>query len=176
VAIVGINQSLLTSWYSARVTAATVGSSPLAQSAAGRSQAGEDVAAPWELESENLQTLEEMRRRVMATQDFFLDPGREFSDVDAPDDHKALFSLHQGLKRLVSLAEEARDKTTNDARRMILEKAFQNGLGQLDEYFQDMRLEELTLLKGEELRKVESGVAVSRGLSQFKSGIIHTGE
>ncbi|MBI75444.1 MAG: hypothetical protein CMH94_07555 [Oceanicaulis sp.] len=175
-AIVGINQSLLTSWYSARVTTATVGSSPLAQSAAGRSQAGEDVAAPWELESENLQTLEEMRRRVMATQDFFLDPGREFSDVDAPDDHKALFSLHQGLKRLVSLAEEARDKTTNDARRMILEKAFQNGLGQLDEYFQDMRLEELTLLKGEELRKVESGVAVSRGLSQFKSGIIHTGE
>lgn len=175
-AIVGINQSLLTSWYSARVTTATVGSSPLAQSAAGRSQAGEDVAAPWELESENLQTLEEMRRRVMATQDFFLDPGREFSDVDAPDDHKALFSLHQGLKRLVSLAEEARDKTTNDARRMILEKAFQNGLGQLDEYFQDMRLEELTLLKGEELRKIESDVAVSRGLSQFKSGIIHTGE
>ncbi|MBO6765305.1 hypothetical protein [Maricaulis sp.] len=175
-AIVGINQSLLTSWYSARVTTATVGSSPLAQSAAGRNQAGEDVAAPWELESENLQTLEEMRRRVMATQDFFLDPGREFSDVDAPDDHKALFSLHQGLKRLVSLAEEARDKTTNDARRMILEKAFQNGLGQLDEYFQGMRLEELTLLKGEELRKIESDVAVSRGLSQFKSGIIHTGE
>ena len=74
-AIVGINQSLLTSWYTSRVTTATVASSSLAQSAASsRNRGGEDVAAPWELESKNLQTLEEMRRRVMATQDFFLDP------------------------------------------------------------------------------------------------------
>lgn len=141
-----------------------------------RQPVGDDVAAPWELESENLQTLEEMRRRVLATQDFFLDPSREFSDIDAPDDHKALFSLHQGLKRLVSLAEEAKDKTTTDARRTILEKAFQNGLDQLDDYFQGMDLEELTVLKGKQLSKIESDVAVSRGLSQFKSGIIHTGE
>lgn len=175
--IAGINQSLLTSWYSARVNAATVSTSPLAQTnAASGSQSGDDVAAPWELESENLQTLEEMRRRVLATQDFFLDPSREFSDIDAPDDHKALFSLHQGLKRLVSLAEEAKDKTTTDARRTILEKAFQNGLDQLDDYFQGMDLEELTVLKGKQLSKIESDVAVSRGLSQFKSGIIHTGE
>ena len=176
-AIVGINQSLLTSWYTSRVTTATVASSSLAQSAASsRNRGGEDVAAPWELESKNLQTLEEMRRRVMATQDFFLDPGREFSDIDAPDDHKALFSLHQGLKRLVALAEEAKDKTTTDAQRSQLEKVFQKGLTQLDTYFQDMDLEELTVLKGEKLSKIESDVAVSRGLSQFKSGIIHTGQ
>jgi hypothetical protein len=176
VAIVGINQSLLTSWYSSRITTATVASSPLAQASARGRQGGDDVAAPWEVGSDSLQTLEEMRRRVMATQDFFLDPNREFSDIDAPDDHKALFSLNQGLKRLVSLAEEARDKTTTDARRDQIEKVFQKGLDQLDDYFQGMDLEELTVLKGEELSKLESEVAVSRGLSQFKSGIIHTGE
>jgi len=177
VAIVGINQSLLTSWYSSRVTNATLTTSPAAQSAAQSRRGGaEDVAAPWEIESGSLQTLEDMRRRVLASQDFFLDPSREFSDIEAPDDHKALFSLHQGLKRLVSLAEEAKDKTTTDVRRDLLEKAFQNGLGQLDEYFQSMRLEELTLLKGEELSKIESEVAISRGVSQFKSGIVHNGE
>ncbi|MAK65160.1 MAG: hypothetical protein CMF75_10555 [Maricaulis sp.] len=172
--IIGINQGLLTSWYGARITSATIGSSSYAQTASS-SRKTEDVPAPWEIGSSQLQTLEEMRRRVLGTGDFFLNPSREFSDIDAPSDHKKLFSLHQGLKRLAALAEEAREKGTNDVRRDFLEKAFVKGLSQMGEFFDGLDLEELTLLKGEELKKLESEVAISRGLSQFKTGTIHKG-
>ena len=175
--VIGINQGLLTSWYSSRITTATASTLSQAQSgASARAGKGDDVAPPWDLGSDQLQTLEEMRRRVLATGDFFQNPDSEFSDVDAPDDHKALFSLHQGMKRLVSLAEEAQDKSTSDVRRSLLNKAFQKGLAQLDDYFDGMDLEGLTLLKGEKLSKFESEVAVSRGLSQFTTGTIHKGD
>ena len=176
VAVIGINQGLLTSWYSARIntaSAATLSSAQTGATAGG--QKGEEVSPPWDLESDQLQTLEEMRRRVLATGDFFLDPDREFSDVDAPDDHKTLFSLHQGMKRLVALADEARETSTSDVRRDLLNKAFLKGLAQLDDFFDGMDLEELTLLKGEKLSRFESEVAVSRGLSQFTTGVIHKG-
>ena len=172
--IIGINQGLLTSWYGARVTNATIGTSNYAQ-AASASRKTDDVAAPWEVGSSQLQTLEEMRRRVLGTGQFFLNPDREFSDIDAPADHKKLFSLHQGLKRLAALAEEAREKSTNQVRRDFLEKAFVKGISQMGDFFDGLDLEELTLLKGEELRKLESEVAISRGLSQFKTGTIHKG-
>ena len=173
--IIGINQGLLTSWYSARVTTATIGSSNFAQAASSRSKA-EDVPAPWEVGSDQLQTLEEMRRKVLASGDFFLNPDKEFSGLKAPEDHKKLFSLHQGLKRLAALADEAKDKSTNDIRRGFLEKAFIKGLSQLDDYFDGLDLEELSLLKGEKLTKMESEVAISRGLSQFQTGTIHKGD
>jgi hypothetical protein len=173
--IIGINQGLLTSWYSARVTSATIGSSNFAQTASSRSKT-EDVPAPWEVGSDQLQTLEEMRRKVLASGDFFLNPDKEFSGLNAPDDHKKLFSLHQGLKRLAALADEAKDKSTNDIRRGFLEKAFLKGLSQLDDYFDGLDLEELNLLKGDKLTKIESEVAISRGLSQFQTGTIHKGD
>lgn len=173
--IIGINQGLLTSWYSARVTSATIGSSNFAQTASSRSKT-EDVPAPWEVGSDQLQTLEEMRRKVLASGDFFLNPDKEFSGLNAPDDHKKLFSLHQGLKRLAALADEAKDKSTNDIRRGFLEKAFIKGLSQLDDYFDGLDLEELNLLKGDKLTKIESEVAISRGLSQFQTGTIHKGD
>lgn len=173
--IIGINQGLLTSWYSARVTTATIGSSNFAQAASSRSKT-EDVPAPWEVGSDQLQTLEEMRRKVLASGDFFLNPDKEFSGLKAPEDHKKLFSLHQGLKRLAALADEAKDKSTNDIRRGFLEKAFIKGLSQLDDYFDGLDLEELSLLKGEKLTKMESEVAISRGLSQFQTGTIHKGD
>jgi hypothetical protein len=173
--IIGINQGLLTSWYSARVTSATIGSSNFAQTASSRSKT-EDVPAPWEVGSDQLQTLEEMRRKVLASGDFFLNPDKEFSGLNAPEDHKKLFSLHQGLKRLAALADEAKDKSTNDIRRDFLEKAFVKGLSQLDDYFDGLDLEELNLLKGDKLTKIESDVAISRGLSQFQTGTIHKGD
>ncbi|HAQ34201.1 MAG TPA: hypothetical protein DCQ53_02385, partial [Alphaproteobacteria bacterium] len=50
------------------------------------------------------------------------------------------------------------------------------GVTQLDSFFADLDLEGVNLLKGEELSKAESGVAISRGSSQYTTGIIHTGD
>lgn len=173
--VIGLNAGVLTSWFNSRISASVASSSAQSNlpSASSRNNSAE-VTPPWDVRGD-VTSLEELRRKVLADGVFFRDPDREFSDLDAPKDHKALFSLHQGLKRLTSLAEEAADKTTNDTRRSFLEKRFASGLADLDTYFDSMNLTEVNLLKGEKLSKMESDVAVSRGLSQFTTGTIHSG-
>ena len=172
--VIGLNVGLLTGWYQSRINASLVSSSPLAQASGSRANSGNDVLPPWDVNGD-VQSLEDMRRKVLASGLFFKDPTREFSDLDAPGDHKSLFSLYQGLKRMLSLAEEAKEKSTSDIQRDFLQRNFTSGVAQLDSYFDGMDLTELTLLKGEQLSKAESDVAISRGVSQFTSGIIHSG-
>lgn len=173
VSIVGFDSSLLTGWYNSRITTNLAqGSGP--SGASSRSTASEPVVTPWD--TSVTQSLEELQRRVLASGEFFGDANDTFSDLEAPDDHKQLFELYVGLKRLLSVAEEAQDRNISSYRRDFLNNAFQDGLGQLDTFFDDMGLDELTLLKGEELSKIESEVAVSRGLSQYKTGTLHTGD
>ncbi|RKR00163.1 outer membrane protein assembly factor BamB [Maricaulis maris] len=174
--VIGLDMSVLTGWYNSRINASLASSTALSSAGASSRNQAPTAPAPWEVGSPNLMTLEEMSRKVLANGVFFNDPDREFSGLDAPDDHKQLFSLHQGLKRLASLAEEAKEKTTTDSRRDFLDKSFQSGLAQFDSFFDDMDLEGLTLLKGEELTKVESEVAIARGTSQYKTDTIHKGD
>lgn len=173
--VIGLDVGVLTGWYNSRINTSLASSTALSTSASSRSQPAKP-AAPWELGSPNLMTLEEMSRKVLANGIFFNNPDREFSGLDGPDDYKQLFSLHQGLKRLASLAEEAKEKTTTDSRRDFLDKSFQSGLAQFDSFFDDMDLDGLTLLKGEQLSKIESEVAITRGTSQYKTDTIHSGD
>jgi len=177
VSITGLDMSFLTGWYNSRINASVASNVSRAglSYSGGAASAGEEVLPPWDVRTGQVQSLEDIRRKVLANGVFFQDPSREFSDIDAEDDHKALFSLHQGLKRLASLAEEAADKSTADTRRDFLQARFNNGLSQFDSYFDNLDLESVNLLKGEELSKMEGEVAISRGLSQFKTGTIHSG-
>jgi hypothetical protein len=171
--IIGLDMNVLTGWYQSKVNTRLASNLSTSLSSGSGSSAATSLP-PWDVRGDVL-SLEEMSRKVLATGVFFRDPDSEFSDADAPDDHKSLFSLHQGLKRLAALAEEAKEKSTSDSRRNFLDSRFSTGLSQLDSYFADLDLQDVNLLKGEELRKMESEVAISRGLSQFKTGTIHTG-
>jgi hypothetical protein len=172
--IIGLDMNVLTGWYQSKVNTSLTTTSARALSAGQSGSSGATALPPWDVRGDIL-SLEEMSRKVLANGVFFRSPDSEFSDTEAPDDHKSLFSLHQGLKRLAALAEEAKEKSTTDTRRSFLDTRFAAGISQLDSYFEDLDLEGVNLLKGEELRKMESEVAISRGLSQFKTGTIHTG-
>lgn len=173
--IIGLDMNVLTGWYNAKLSSSLASSSSLSGASRSGASSAADVVTPWDVRGD-VSSLEEMRRSVLATGVFFKDPTREFSALDAPADHKSLFSLHQGLKRLAALAEEAKDKETDASRRTFLENRFQEGMGQLDTYFQSLDLTEVNLLKGEELRKMESEVAISRGSSTFTTGLVHSGD
>lgn len=175
--ITSLDMSFLSGWYNSKINASVASKVASASSitATSLSSSGDEVLPPWDVRTGELQSLEDIRRKVLANGVFFQSPDTEFSDLEAEDDHKALFSLHQGLKRLASLAEEAADKTTSDTRRDFLQARFTNGLSQFDSFFDGLDLDSVNLLKGEELSKMESEVAVSRGLSQFTTGVIHSG-
>lgn len=175
--IIGFNSNLLAGWYNSRITSSLATSSgPSLSGASSRSSAADDVLAPWDVRGE-VSSTEELRRKVLASGTFFTPLSRsEFSDIDAPEDYKALFELHQGIKRLAALAEEAKEKDTSDTRRSFLDNRFAEGLSQFDDFFDEMDLEGVNLLKGEKLSKVESDVAISRGLSEYTTSVIHKGD
>ena len=95
--VIGLDMSVLTGWYNSRINASLASSTALSSAGASSRNQAPTAPAPWEVGSPNLMTLEEMSRKVLANGVFFNDPDREFSGLDAPDDHKQLFSLHQGL-------------------------------------------------------------------------------
>ncbi|WP_421787323.1 hypothetical protein [Hyphobacterium sp.] len=170
----------LTGWYQAKTATRLAGLAPQPSgvSSAGANPAarqGNDVLPPWDVRGE-ITGLDEVSRKVLATGRFFDSTLAEFSATDASDDIKTLFSMHQGLRRMYALAEEAADKTTIDSRRDFLNRRFLEGVGQLDDFFQNTDLEGVTVLKGEELSKAEADVAISRGLSEYTTGIIHSGD
>ncbi|WP_420433297.1 hypothetical protein [Hyphobacterium sp.] len=169
----------LTGWYQAKTATRLASLTPqLSGASAGANaaaQQGKDVLPPWDVRGD-ITGLDEVSRKVLASGKFFDSKLSEFSNTGASTDIKTLFAMHQGLRRMYALAEEAADKTTIDSRRDFLNRRFLEGAGQLDAFFQDTDLEGVTVLKGEELSKAEAGVAISRGLSEYTTGVIHTGD
>ncbi|QNL18363.1 hypothetical protein HXX25_02820 [Hyphobacterium sp. CCMP332] len=172
--------SALTGWYQAKNATRLANLTPRASGASAgeanpAARQGAGVLPPWDVRGE-ITGLDEVSRKVLASGNFFDSKLSEFSGTDASTDIKSLFAMHQGLRRLYALANEAADKTTIDSRRSFLDRRFNEGLGQLDSFFQDIDLQGVSVLKGEELSKAESSVAVKRGLSEYTTGILHSGD
>ncbi|MCR9130764.1 MAG: hypothetical protein NXI12_14735 [Alphaproteobacteria bacterium] len=170
---------LLGAWYGAQAAQSLALSSGARTASAQTSSAqgqsrSSDVLPPWDPRGE-ITALETLRRSALATGQFFDSSLTNFSSLDVSQDEKQLFALHQGLRRLQSLSAAASEKTASDTDRAFWARRFDEGLAQLDTFFEDMSLEGVTVLKGEELSKAESTLAISRGRSEYLGGVVHTG-
>ncbi|MDG2044992.1 MAG: hypothetical protein P8J78_10300, partial [Maricaulis sp.] len=162
--IVSMDMGVLASWYQARNDLSYASQAALAGSRDSQLASKNAVIAPWDVRGE-VSKLEDMRRSVLATGVFFSDKTSEFSRIDAPQEHKDLFDMYQGLKRMLSVAEEAKDKTTSDSQRRFLNSRLQGGVSQLSTFYDTLDMTEALLLKGDKLSKAESDVTISRGKS-----------
>jgi len=175
-----ISSSLLGAWYGAqtavalsRNTASAGGASTLASSGNASSSSSEALP-PWDARGE-IAALETLRRSALADGVFFDRQLGEFASLDVSEDEKQLFAMYQGMRRLQALGAEAAEASTSDTRRDFLERRFQEGITQMNSFFEDLELEGVTVLKGEELSKAESELAISRGISEYVGPIVHTG-
>ncbi|MCW5724109.1 MAG: hypothetical protein KIS81_04035 [Maricaulaceae bacterium] len=173
---VGFDPDLLAGWYQAQGAAQRAGLKPQPSGASsGQFNTNKtEIMPPWDVRG-GISPLADVARRVLANGVSFDAKLREFSRLDAPGDHKALFALHQGLRQLYSLASEAAALKRGEMLSPIHERRFTEGLSALDDFLGKLKLEELTLLKGEKLSRAESEVAISRGLSEYPTGVVHTG-
>lgn len=170
---------LLSAWYGAQAAQSqALASGPRPSGATAAAASGqarsEDVLPPWDPRGE-ITALETLRRSVLADGQFFDSTLSNFSSLDVSADEKQLFALHQGLRRLQSLTAEAAEKGVSDFDRNFLARRFNEGIAQLNGFFDEMELEGVSVLKGEELTKAESTLAISRGRSEYLGGIVHTG-
>ncbi|MEO1039630.1 MAG: hypothetical protein AAFX09_08795 [Pseudomonadota bacterium] len=174
-----ISGAVLGAWFASQNAVRQAASAPQQLSGASANAlnggAGSDeVVPPWDPRGE-VRALDEVQRSVLASGVFFDPELGAFSDVETGEDEKTLFAMYQGLRRLQSLAAAASDKSASDVDRQFWDRRFQEGVTQLDGFFEDMTLEGVSVLRGEELSKAESTLAISRGASQYTTGVIHSG-
>ena len=173
-----ISSNLLSAWYGAQSAVALSRTTAFSSSASNAQNASQskssEVLPPWDARGE-IEALDVLKRSALADGVFFDKKLGDFANLDVGEDEKQLFAMYQGLRRLQALGAEAAEKTTTDTRRDFLNRRFQEGLEQLNSFFGDLSLEGVTVLKGEELSKAESKLAVSRGVSEYTTGIVHSG-
>ncbi|MGJ3233118.1 MAG: hypothetical protein ACFE0P_15115 [Oceanicaulis sp.] len=171
---------LLGAWYGAQAAQSLAltssrASAPQAQANTGQPTSRESgVLPPWDPRGE-IVALDALRRSVLADGNFFDASYGRFADQEVSEDEKKLFALHQGLRRLQSLASAAGEKTAGDTDRSFWQRRFAEGLAQMDSYFDGLGLEGVSVVKGEDLSKAESTLAISRGRSEYLGGAVHTG-
>jgi len=169
---------LLTAWYGAQASqslalSASRSAAPSPSSSAA-TQRNSEVLPPWDPRGE-IVALEALRRDVLADGQFFDSTLRNLSNLDVSEDEKTLFALHQGLRKLQSLATPASEKDASSADVSFWSRRFNEGVTQLNSFFDEISLEGVSVVKGEDLSKAESTLAISRGRSEYLGGVIHTG-
>ena len=172
-----ISGALIGAWYASQTASRLAAGAPAqlsGASASGRAGATSEALPPWDPRGE-IRALDDIRRSVLADGRFFDTGLAGFSDVEASQDEKTLFAMYQGLRRLQSLATAAAETSASDIDRQFWDRRFQEGVAQMDGFFDDMALDGVTVLRGEELSKAESALAIARGTSQYTTGVIHTG-
>lgn len=170
---------LLGAWYGAQAAQSLALSSARAPAAApasnGQPSSRESgVLPPWDPRGE-IVALETLRRSVLADGSFFDAQYGRFADLEVSEDEKKLFALHQGLRKMQSLASAAGEKSASETDRSFWQRRFAEGFEQMGSYFEGLELDGVTVLKGEDLSKAESALAISRGKSEYLGGVVHTG-
>lgn len=175
-----LSASLLGAWYGAQAAQSLAlsgarSNAPQAQAASGQQTSRDSgVLPPWDARRE-IVALDALKRSVLANGEFFDERYGGFADLEVSEDEKKLFALHQGLRKLQSLATAAGETGVSDTDRSFWQRRFSEGLIQLDGYFDGLDLEGVSVVKGEQLSKAESTLAISRGQSQYVGGVVHEG-
>ncbi len=177
--VIGIGADLLGAVYQARNaqrSLSTLAAQPSGASAqqSGNARQRSEALPPWDPRGE-LRAADDIRRTVLANGVFFDPEFSEFSRLDASEDEKALFAAYQGLRRLQVLAVAAGEDTTRAFELRQIQSRFEEGVEQLGAFFEDLELEGVTLLRGEQLSRAETDLAISRGGSTFETGTLLDG-
>ncbi len=175
---ISIGANLLSNWYGARASLAAARAAPAqipATPADSLAAQTADITPPWDTGAQTPST-EELRRKVLAS-GVFIDSNDlgGFSDLDAPDDVKKLFALHQGVKALWAVAGEAAGKDITDAGRRSLDRQFQEGFQQIQDFLATESFENAQVVRGEARTEAKSTVPVVKPLQEFTTGVLHRG-
>lgn len=171
-----ISGDTLAGWYGAKSFAAAARAAGPQLSGASSGQA--DTAAappPWDPAAKSPSEAEALRK-VLADGRFvdMKDLGR-FSDIAAPEDHKKLFALHEGVKKLYAIAAEASEKTTTQARRDFLDRRLQEGLAQIAAFVGEAKFDAITVFGGQDRDKAQSGFVLPNASDNVTTGVLHDG-
>jgi hypothetical protein len=173
----GFDNSWLTGFYNAQLQGLAAQSAPATSRSAGASMPQDTVTVPpWD-PTKNTKTDAQKLVDAQTNDTFIVKAGNYFDNSDTPKDIQKLFTAYQALVKLDALATSAAKDSTVSGGRLGLDKTFQAGLGQVDDYLNGLTFDKLTLIQGQKLPTVKSTLAVPRTiLSQYKGTAVVNGQ
>jgi hypothetical protein len=176
----GLDSALLSNYYSAQLQAASVQSSASGASSSSTSSASMPTdqisVPPWD-PSKDTTTDAQKLSDAQTTDTFVTKVGNYFNNFATPDDLEKLFTAYQALSKLDALATSAASDGTVSGARLGLDKQFQKGFGQLNDFLSGQTFDKLTLIEGQKLPTTKSTLAVPRTiLSQYTGTAVVNGQ
>lgn len=132
------------------------------------------VFAPW-AQKPTLTTSIARLRDALSASSFVDVRDTEINRVGIDADHKKLFAMYKGLARLQALATRAAEEGALPGERMALNKRFQAGLTEIKTFLADKGFEDLAMIFGEKVAKVDSEFRKPRPPSLYAGPPIVTG-
>lgn len=165
-----LDASLLSAHYSARLANVAANTTKAASSALNH---GPAVIAPWENQTEDSLVARIAQVRGI---DKFIDLNSATVKSAGDDkDSKALFALYSALTKLKTIAEYGADDKTTTGLLSTLNKKFQQGLAEVQQYLQSTDLDKLTLMFGEKKSNIVSGAALGKNTGVTVGNTVQTG-
>ena len=170
VTILGLDTSLLQSYYSARLNLST----PSQGSTAQTGSRDADITTPWD-------TLRKKRPAAAKIAD--LQGVENFIDLDAKSvqaagddtDLRNLFAVYNALRKLRDIAEYTAHEDTVSAAMERWDERFQSGINEIGEFLKTATFKDATVLFGEKSDSVTSRAREDEHSSGYVGGVAHVG-
>ena len=94
----------------------------------------------------------------------------------AEADYGHMFALYTALDTLKAIAERADAKGLSPIERSMLQRRFDTGMGQVEQFMNGVKLDQLKLVRGDVAEKLKTGVAVKRDTAEYATGVVHRGD
>ncbi len=136
--------------------------------------AKKDPTPPWATNS-TAPRANDLVKRVMAGRSFIDMNAAQLDVKGAGQDYRKLFALYQGLNALHGLAERMDAKGVGSFEQGQIARRFETGLGQVADFIDGLRLDQLSVARGLSASIVKADVAMKRPTADYVGAVVHRG-
>lgn len=166
--MISLDNALLTSLYAGK----SGGTSTTATSAA--AQKKKAPTAPW-APAAKAPPASQVVKSVMNGKPFVDENAAKLDVRDASDDYRKIFTVYKGLSAMAALADRADVKDVAAGEVTRLQKRFADGLTEVTEYVDGLKLQKLSLAVGQVAANAKSSVGVKRDSSTYVGQPVQVG-
>lgn len=172
--MIGFDTNILVSYYQAKAGIggglAGSGTSSLIP-AANQKKA---PTAPWSTLSKEPK-VDELMKNVLMGRKFINEDATQLDVKGASEDYRQLFTMHQGLATLQSLAEKANQEGLSSTELKKIQAAFDRGVEEVSAYIDQTKFEKLRLTHGDTTDRAKSTVGVPKTVPRYTTKVLHEG-
>lgn len=123
--------------------------------------------APWNNGGSEPAAISAAVKGVLQGKKFVNENGAKLDLPGASGDYRKLFALYSGLSALMGVAEQSNGKLVSDTDRTRIERAFNRGLAEINDYIGDLDLDQARVIQGTAATSAKTKLGVPRNKTEY---------